>query len=83
MNKVLSKALHMIEPTVLAGDRILYEAGEDAEDFAPMLAKSLHALGLAHGIVCTVQDFAQELTIQLLVEHAVRSRCDLISAKFI
>ena len=75
LTKIIKKDLGFEEPTLmLEGGNFIWEEGEDADSdcFAPNLTKKLPALpggGIKHGTVMTIEDFSQDLTVDLTVTH--------------
>ena len=74
LDKIVKKDLGFEHPTLeLEGD-IIWEEGEgaDSESFTPNLVKLLPSLpcgGIAHGSLLTIEDFSQDLTVKLSIQH--------------
>ena len=74
ISKVLKKKLNTNEPTVLKGDDMLHEEGEDLDDdevenYAIIGKRTLQDLGLESGGILCVDDNSQELKFDLVVVH--------------
>lgn len=75
LDKIVKNDLGFEEPTVLLdGGTVIWEEGADADSasFEPNLPKRLQALpcgGFQHGTVVTIEDFSQDLTVELSVTH--------------
>ena len=74
ISKVLKKKLNTNEPTVLKGDDMLHEEGEDLDDdevenYAAIGKRTLQDLGLESGGILCVDDNSQELKFDLVVVH--------------
>jgi len=73
IDKVLKKDLGFEEPSVLIEDSGIWEEGEDADpSFVRNLAKPLKDLpggGIVDGSLVLVEDFTQDLTVELAVTH--------------
>ena len=74
LERIVKKDLGFEQPSITmdeSGD-IIWEEGEDAEDFGVNLAKKLPDLpcgGIQHGTVIAIEDFTQDLTVQVVVTH--------------
>jgi len=69
---VIKKRLGFSEPSILIGDSQVYEEGEDEALFAMNLSKTLVNLpcgGIKDGSVIRVDDFSQELEVDLCIVH--------------
>ncbi|CAM9302316.1 unnamed protein product, partial [Chrysoparadoxa australica] len=75
VDKVLKKRLGINEPTVGIGFDVVYEEGEGAEtSLAKNLPKRLADMpggGIKDGTQVSVEDFSQDLTINLIIYHAI------------
>lgn len=70
---VLRSQLNMLQPTLIVDNDILFESGEDVEeDFVDQLPKSLNAIRIIDNTVLQVEDFSQDISIQIAVEHKER-----------
>lgn len=63
-----------MEPSVTIGSSIIYEEGEDIgeDEYATMLQKTLVDLpagGIHHGTVIRVEDFTQDLEVDICIYH--------------
>ena len=79
LDGVLKGSLRFNEPTVMLGDSTIWEEGDDAGDFAQNLAKTLAALpagGVVDGVTLAVEDFSQELELNVQVYHKSRAEFD-------
>ena len=74
LERIVKKDLGFEQPSITmdeSGDYI-WEEGDDAEDFSINLAKKLPDLpcgGIRHGTVIAIEDFTQDLTVQVVVTH--------------
>jgi len=71
--KIVKKDLGFEEPSITmdSGDYI-WEEGDDADDFSMNLPKALTDLpcgGIQHGTVISIEDFTQDLTVEVVVTH--------------
>eukprot|EP00956_Cyclotella_meneghiniana_P008840 scaffold12110_cov58-Cyclotella_meneghiniana.AAC.3 len=71
---VIKKELGFGQPTILVGGDIVYEEGDDIDptEYAANLPKKLINLpsgGIGHGIVFGVEDFSQDLEVEVSVTH--------------
>ena len=74
LHRVLKKELGFGEPTIMIGEDIVYEEGEDIgpEEYSANLKKKLVDLpagGISHGTVIKVEDFTQDLEVEVSVSH--------------
>ena len=72
MKLILKGHLGFNTPTVDIGDRTVWEEGDDAEDMSHNLKKILCEMGgggIVDGAIINVEDFSQDLEIQVVVEH--------------
>lgn len=63
-----------MEPGLNIGSSIIYEEGEDIdeEEYATMknkILKDLPAGGMQHGTMVTIEDFTQDLTVEMCIYH--------------
>jgi len=78
LNRVIKKELGFAEPTIMIGeDSIVYEEGEDIDpaEYSANLSKRLVDLpagGLGHGSAIRVEDFTQDLEVEVSVSHKDR-----------
>jgi len=73
LDKIVKKDLGFEQPSITmdSGDYI-WEEGDDAEDFGMNLPKPLPELpcgGIRHGTVIAIEDFTQDLTVEVVVTH--------------
>lgn len=74
LKRFLKKELGFAEPTIMVGEDIVYEEGEDIDpsEYAANLNKKLVNLpagGVGHGSVIRVEDFTQDLEVEVSVSH--------------
>ncbi|KAL3780881.1 hypothetical protein ACHAW5_001348 [Stephanodiscus triporus] len=74
LKRVVKKELGFAEPTVMIGEDIVYEEGEDIDpsEYAANLAKKMVDLpggGAGHGSVLRIEDFTQDLEVEVSVSH--------------
>jgi ubiquitin-like 1-activating enzyme E1 B len=74
LQKIIKKDLGFEEPTITLDGDIVWEEGSDAdsEAFAVNLPKLLPQLpcgGIQHGTVLRIEDFSQDLTVDVAVTH--------------
>eukprot|EP00557_Chaetoceros_sp_GSL56_P005690 CAMPEP_0176499734 /NCGR_PEP_ID=MMETSP0200_2-20121128/13103_1 /TAXON_ID=947934 /ORGANISM="Chaetoceros sp., Strain GSL56" /LENGTH=646 /DNA_ID=CAMNT_0017898209 /DNA_START=50 /DNA_END=1987 /DNA_ORIENTATION=+ len=74
LRRVLKKELGFMEPSITIGSSIIYEEGEDIGDdeYTVMLQKKLADLpagGVKHGVVIRVEDFTQDLEVDICFHH--------------
>ncbi|KAL7525320.1 hypothetical protein ACHAXR_000952, partial [Thalassiosira sp. AJA248-18] len=74
LQRVLKKELGFGEPTIMVGEDIVYEEGEDIDpsEYSANLKKvlvDLPAGGMGHGSVVRVEDFTQDLEVEVSVSH--------------
>lgn len=74
---LLRTELAFVEPQLMLGDSVKYESGdgldsEERETYAHNMTRTLSQLGIAHGTILTVDDFAQEMSVQVIVHHMSR-----------
>lgn len=72
--RVIKKELGFGQPTILVGGDIVYEEGDDIDpsEYATNLPKKLVDLpsgGIGHGVVFGVEDFSQDLEVEINVTH--------------
>ncbi|KAL7548055.1 hypothetical protein ACHAWF_016839 [Thalassiosira exigua] len=72
--RVLKKELGFGAPTVMIGEDIVYEEGEDVDpsEYGVNLTKKLVDLpagGAGHGAIVNVEDFTQNLEVEVSVSH--------------
>ncbi len=79
VDDVLCKSLVFKDPTVLVGSAVHYETGDDLEEDEKalymsrrkvMLAK-LPGSPIAHNTIVTVEDYSQDMSVEILVQHKV------------
>jgi len=75
LNRVIKKELGFAQPSIMIGeDSIVYEEGEDIDpsEYSTNLSKrlvNLPAGGLGHGSSMRVEDFTQDLEVDVSVSH--------------
>ena len=74
LSRVIKKELGFGEPTLMVGGDIVYEEGDDIDpsEYAGNLSKKLVDLpsgGVGHGSVIRVEDFTQDLEVEMSVSH--------------
>jgi len=74
LSRVIKKELGFQEPTILVGGDIVYEEGEDIDpsEYAINLPKKLVNLpsgGVTHGSVIRIEDYSQDLEVDVNVSH--------------
>mmetsp|Transcript_5777 Transcript_5777/g.12623 ORF Transcript_5777/g.12623 Transcript_5777/m.12623 type:complete len:773 (+) Transcript_5777:1-2319(+) len=75
LNRVIKKELGFAQPSIMIGeDSIVYEEGEDIDpsEYSTNLSKKLVNLpagGLGHGSSIRVEDFTQDLEVDVSVSH--------------
>lgn len=74
LSRVIKKELGFGEPTLMVGGDIVYEEGEDIDpsEYSGNLFKKLADLpsgGVGHGSVVRVEDFTQDLEVEISVSH--------------
>ena len=74
LTRVLKKELGFGQPTILVGGDMVYEEGDDIDpsEYAVNLSKKLVDLpmgGIGHGVVFGVEDFSQDLEVEISVSH--------------
>ncbi|KAL3782767.1 hypothetical protein HJC23_003088 [Cyclotella cryptica] len=74
LTRVIKKELGFSQPTILVGGDIVYEEGDDIDpsEYASNLSKKLIGLpsgGVGHGTVIGVEDFTQDLEVEICVSH--------------
>jgi ubiquitin-like 1-activating enzyme E1 B len=77
LRRIVKKELGFAEPTVMIGEDIVYEEGEDIDpsEYAANLAKKLVNLpggGAGHGSALRIEDFTQDLEVEVSVSHRDR-----------
>lgn len=74
LQKIIKADLGFEEPTLMLEGDVIWEEGDDAdiEAFRPNLHKQLTVLpcgGIRHGTVLLIEDFSQDLTVQVTIHH--------------
>jgi hypothetical protein len=74
LTRVIKKELGFGQPTIVVGGDIVYEEGDDIDpsEYAANLPKKLISLpsgGIGHGAVFGVEDFSQDLEVEISVSH--------------
>lgn len=88
LNKIVKKELGFDSPSILIESNTIWEEGDDAdtEAFEVNLPKKLQDLpcgGIQHGSVVVVEDFSQELEIEVLITNVEKWEDDEEELKFI
>ncbi len=74
LSRIIKKELGFAAPTIMIGEDIVYEEGEDIEpsEYASNSVKKLVALpggGIGHGSSLRIEDFTQDLEVEVIVIH--------------
>jgi ubiquitin-like 1-activating enzyme E1 B len=74
LTRIVKKELGFEEPTVMLDGDIIWEEGQDADSEAfktnlPKLLSKLPCGGIQHGTVVTIEDFSQDLQVDVAVEY--------------
>ena len=74
LSRIIKKELGFAAPTIMIGEDIVYEEGEDIDpsEYASNLVKKLVALpggGMGHGSSLRIEDFTQDLEVEMVVTH--------------
>lgn len=74
LTRVIKKELGFGEPTIMVGEDIVYEEGDDIDpsEYAANLSKTLVDLpagGVGHGSILRIEDFTQDLEVEVSVSH--------------
>ncbi|KAL3756820.1 hypothetical protein ACHAWU_000462 [Discostella pseudostelligera] len=74
LSRIIKKELGFAAPTIMVGEDIVYEEGEDIDpaEYASNLVKTLVALpggGMGHGSSLRIEDFTQDLEVEVIVTH--------------
>ena len=77
LRRVLKRELGFAEPTIMIGEDIVYEEGEDIDptEYVANLTKRLVDLpggGAGHGSALRIEDFTQDLEVEVSVSHKDR-----------
>lgn len=78
LNRIIKKELGFSEPTIMVGgDSIVYEEGDDIDpsEYGANLCKKLRDLpggGVKHGGSMQIEDFSQNLEVEVTVSHRDR-----------
>lgn len=70
LDKILKADLGFVEPAIMIEGNVVWEEGED--DFVVNLPKKLSDLpcgGIQHGTVLLVEDYSQDLSVEVVVSH--------------
>lgn len=79
LHAVLKGKLSFNNPSVEIGDNIVWEEGDDAEDMSHNLKRALNKLGgggIRDGTIVHVEDFSQELELEIVVQHVSEDTFD-------
>eukprot|EP01027_Heterolobosea_sp_BB2_P015523 GEZU01022206.1.p1 GENE.GEZU01022206.1~~GEZU01022206.1.p1 ORF type:complete len:255 (-),score=84.63 GEZU01022206.1:174-938(-) len=71
VEEILRKRLGLTEPSIVHGDNIIFESGEDAdeESMTQQLGKTLEAVRMVNNSVITIEDFRQEISWECTIHH--------------
>jgi len=74
LRRIIKKELGFMEPSLTIGSSIIYEEGEDIgeDEYAAMVVKKLTDLpagGVKHGTIIRIEDFTQDLEVDVCVHH--------------
>ena len=74
LKRIIKRELGFDSPTIIIGEDIIYEEGEDIDpdEFATILAKKLIDLpggGAGHGSELRIEDFTQDLEVEVGITH--------------
>ena len=74
LRRIIKKELGFMEPSLTIGSSIIYEEGEDIgeDEYASMVVKKLIDLpagGVKHGTIIRIEDFTQDLEVDVCVHH--------------
>lgn len=74
LKRVIKKELGFGEPTIMIGEDIVYEEGDDIDpsEYKANLVKTLVKLpagGVGHGSALRIEDFTQDLEVEVSVSH--------------
>lgn len=74
LRRIIKKELGFMEPSLNIGSSIIYEEGEDIgeDEYAAVKAKKLVDLpagGVQNGTIITIEDFTQDLEVELCINH--------------
>lgn len=74
LRRIIKKELGFMEPSLNIGSSIIYEEGEDIgeDEYAAVKAKKLVDLpagGIQNGTIITIEDFTQDLEVELCINH--------------
>lgn len=70
VDDILKSQLNMIHPTIIVDNDIIFESGEDVDDdFEDQLEKLLKDVRIVHNAVVQVEDFSQDLSIQISIDN--------------
>ncbi|KAL7439485.1 hypothetical protein ACHAXH_004343 [Discostella pseudostelligera] len=74
LTRIIKKELGFAAPTIMIGEDIVYEEGEDIDpaEYESNLVKTLVALpggGMGHGSSLRIEDFTQDLEVEVIVTH--------------
>ena len=74
LRRIIKRELGFDSPTIIIGEDIIYEEGEDIDpdEFATILAKKLIDLpggGAGHGSELRIEDFTQDLEVEVGITH--------------
>jgi ubiquitin-like 1-activating enzyme E1 B len=81
ITRIIKKELGFFEPSISIGDNIIYEEGDgaDGDIFAANMSKTLSQLpagGIKQGTLVKVEDFSQDLEVEIIVSHRDQSSED-------
>lgn len=68
LEEVLIKQLGVLEASIIVGDDIVYEFGD--EDLEPQLAKTLDKVKIQHSSIVHAESFAFDFKLEIAIQHA-------------
>jgi ubiquitin-like 1-activating enzyme E1 B len=74
LRRILKKELGFMEPSITIGSSVIHEEGDGAEEEAyaknlPKLLKDLPAGGIENGTIINIEDFTQDLEVDVIISH--------------
>ncbi len=64
IRNVVKGQFGLVAPSITVGTNVIYEEGEDCDDFSLSLPKFLSSCGVIHGVTIDFDDFATELVVR-------------------
>lgn len=68
VDEVLTKQLGVLEASIIVGDDIIYESGD--EDLEPQLKKTLNQVKIHHSSIVHAESFAFDFKLEISIQHA-------------